>query len=260
MTSSHLVALQWHGAVATITMNDPATLNAASLSMVEELAATLAQASMEARAIILTGEGRAFCSGANLAQFDFADPDYDAGAGLETHYSPLIEQIRQSPCPIVAAVNGAAAGFGCALTFACDFAVAGEGAFFLLPFRNIGLVADAGVAYLVQKAAGRMRASEMMLLGDRIPAAQALAWGLVNRVVAKEDLLTSASAVAERLANGPPMALSLMRRLGWLAGEISFEQMLALEREYQTQVGRTAEHREGVAAFLEKRQADFHRS
>jgi len=253
------IAVRRADTVVTIVMNDPSTLNAASISMVEELLEAFEQAADEARAIVLTGAGKGFCSGANLSgdSLDPSHPDYDAGAYIETHYNPLMRKIRDTPVPVVAAVNGAAAGIGCSIALACDFVVAGERSYFLQAFRNIGLVPDGGSAYLIQRAAGRLRAVEMMMLGERIMPQQSLAWGLVNRVVADDELLATATDIAKRLADGPTVALRMIKEIAWAATESSFEEMLGLERRLQLAAGRTADHREGVAAFLEKRQARF---
>jgi 2-(1,2-epoxy-1,2-dihydrophenyl)acetyl-CoA isomerase len=188
---------------------------------------------------------------------DPSEPRYDAGHALDTHYNPLMRTIRDLPIPIVAALNGAAAGIGCSIALACDIIVAGESGYLIQAFRRIGLVPDGGSAFLLTKATGRLRASEMMLLGDKIPAAKALEWGLVNDVVPDSKLRAAALAVAEKLAGGPTLALAMIRQLTWAAGDLDFEGVLALERRLQRSAGRTADHREGVAAFFEKRQARF---
>ena len=244
--------------VATITLNDPGTLNAASFAMVGELIAGLEGVVIPgARAIVLTGAGRGFCSGAKLSDLDPSEPDYDAGAALETVYQPLMRTIRDLSVPIVAAVNGAAAGVGCAIALAGDLILATEDAYFLQAFRRIGLVPDGGSVWLLAHAVGRARTMEMMLLGERIPAQRALEWGLINRVVAKDELAEQAFELASNLANGPTVALRAMREQCWKATEASFDDILALERRQQRVAGRTADHREGIAAFLDKRPAAF---
>jgi 2-(1,2-epoxy-1,2-dihydrophenyl)acetyl-CoA isomerase len=252
------IDLEMNGDVAVIAMDDPATLNAASLAMVDQLLAAFESASRSARAIVLTGRGRGFCTGANLGgTLDPEVPGYDAGLFLETHYNRLMQGIRSLSIPIVTAVNGPAAGIGATLGLAGDLIVAGRSAFFLQAFSRIGLVPDGGSAFLLIRAAGRPRAMEMLLLGERIDAEQAHLWGLVNRVVDDAQLLVEAIALAKRLARGPTVALGMTRRLAWTAMERSLDEMLSQEREMQRTAGRTEDHREGVAAFLEKRAAQF---
>ncbi|MET3472288.1 2-(1,2-epoxy-1,2-dihydrophenyl)acetyl-CoA isomerase [Novosphingobium sp. 1529] len=256
--SADLVLVDWHGDVAVLTLNDPATLNAASQPMVQRLLEVLDDLFESARCLVITGAGRAFCSGANLSSAgDCTAPGYDAGAQLDTHYNPLIQRLRTAPIPIVTAINGAAAGFGASLALAGDLSVAADTGYFLQAFRHIGLVPDGGSAFMLVHAAGRVRASEMMLLGNRIAAAQALEWGMINRVVPAAQLLDAALGLAQDLAAGPTQALGLIRRLCWDAAERGFSEMLAQERMAQQEAGRTADHREGIGAFLAKRKPAF---
>jgi 2-(1,2-epoxy-1,2-dihydrophenyl)acetyl-CoA isomerase len=245
------------GDVAIIRLNDERTLNAVSAEMVEELRDALDEVCGSSGAIILTGTGRGFCSGANLGDFDINKPDYDAGAVLATHSNPLMLQLRALPIPFIAAVNGPAAGIGCAFALAADLIVAAEGSYFLQAFRRIGLVPDGGSAFLLTRAIGRVRAMEMMLLGEKIPAAKALEWGLINRVVPPESLVDNALALACELAAGPRNSLSTIRKMCWEALESDFATQLARESVLQRDAGRTADYREGVAAFLQKRPARF---
>lgn len=259
MTSYRHILLTHADGVATLTMNDPATLNAASFDMAIEIRQGLEQAVLDgARALIITGAGRGFCSGANLSgDLDPNVPRYDAGAALDTHYAPLMRAMRDLDIPVVTAVNGAAAGIGCSIALAGDIVLAADNSYFLQAFRRIGLVPDGGSAYLLAHAAGRVRAMEMMLLGDKIPAGKALEWGLVTRVHPAAELMDAAKAVASNLANGPTQALRRIREQCWAATEASFDQVLAMERRQQRETGRTSDHREGIAAFLEKRPAAF---
>ncbi|KEQ52017.1 enoyl-CoA hydratase-related protein [Sphingobium chlorophenolicum] len=245
--------------VATLTLNDPKTLNALSADMVEQLMAALDRAEREARAVILTGSGRGFCSGANLSggDVDPAAEGYDAGLLLETHYNPLILRMRDLKLPIVAAVNGVAAGIGFSMALVSDHVIAAESAYFYQAFRHIGLVPDGGSAYLLVRAIGRLRAAKMMMAGERVSSADALAAGLVNSVSAGDALLSDAFAFATGLATGPTVALHLIKRLSWESDGLDFEQALRLERQFQFEAGRTADHREGVAAFLAKRTPGF---
>lgn len=247
------------GDVAVIRMNDPDVLNAMSATLGTELLDALRTAAGEARAIMLGSVGRAFCSGANLADggFDLDDPERDAGARLETIFNPMILEMRACPLPIVTAVRGAAAGVGCGIACAGDLVLAGEGAFFYQAFRHVGLTPDGGSTYLLSKAIGRVRAMEMMLLGTRLRAPQALEWGLVNRVVPDAMVDEEALALAAELAQGP-RSLGFIKASAWAALESSLEEQLARERHYQREAGRTADFLEGVASFREKRPAEFH--
>jgi len=251
--------------VATITLSDPATMNAAGVDLILELAdafGAVAAGAQGARAVILTGEGRGFCSGANLSGGGAAgrapgsDGRPDAGAALEAHYNPFVSLMRDFPMPIVTAVNGAAAGVGCSLALLGDLIVAGESAYFLQAFRRIGLVPDGGSTYLLPRMIGRARAMEMTMLGERLPAARALEWGLINRVVPDADLMAEAGKLALELAKGPK-ALGMIRRLMWQSLDSAWSEQLTHERETQTVAGRTDDFIEGVSAFLQKRPAQF---
>ncbi|OQW62067.1 MAG: 2-(1,2-epoxy-1,2-dihydrophenyl)acetyl-CoA isomerase [Proteobacteria bacterium HN_bin10] len=245
--------------VALITLSDPATLNAISVEMTGELTVFFQRATEEARAIVLTGEGRAFSSGANLASgappID-AEGQPDLGGRLEKTFNPFVTMLRDLPIPYVTAVNGAAAGIGCSFALLGDLIVAGERAYFLQAFRRIGLVPDGSATYHLPRMIGRVRAMEMMLLGERIPARQAFEWGLVNRCVSDAELLPTAKALAFELANGPA-SLGMIRRLAWASLDNSWEEQLQAERQAQRQAGRTEDFREGVQAFFEKRPANF---
>ncbi len=250
--------------LAVITLNDPSTLNAAGFDLADELAHAFraaAQGVLDARAVILTGEGRGFCSGANLSGAGVApalDPDGkpDAGRALETHYNPLLTLMRDFPLPLVTAVNGAAAGVGCSMALMGDMIVAGESAYFLQAFRRIGLVPDGGSTYLLPRMVGRARAMEMTLLGDKLPAATALEWGLINRCVPDADLMATATSIARQLADGPK-SLGMIRKLMWDALDNDWDAQLQAERIGQRDAGKTEDFVEGVTAFLQKRKAEF---
>ncbi|MEY4255994.1 MAG: hypothetical protein RLZZ141_1221 [Pseudomonadota bacterium] len=251
--------------VAVITMNDPSAMNAAGLEMVTELLDAfnrVALGAVSARAVILTGEGRGFCSGANLSGGGAsgreveADGKPDAGRALETHYNPLVSMMRDYPMPIVTAVNGAAAGVGCSLALLGDIIVAGESGYFLQAFRRIGLVPDGGSTYLLPRMIGKARAMEMALMGDKISAAKALEWGLINRCVADADLMSTAMGLAKELANGP-MALGLIRKIMWESLDADWTGQLDTERKTQRKAGKSHDFIEGVSAFLQKRVAQF---
>ena len=261
------VKLSVEDGVAIITLSDPATMNAAGIDVANELTDAfrrVATGKVSARAIVLTGEGRGFCSGANLSGGGAAgaggtlDADGlpDAGRGLELYYNPLVTLMRDSEIPIVTAVNGAAAGVGCSLALLGDIVVAAESSYFLQAFRRIGLVPDGGSTYILPRLIGKARAMEMALLGDKIPAKTALDWGLVNRCVPDAELMTTALGIAKELARGP-MSLGMIRQLIWASMDQTWLEQLHDERLSQRVAGKSADFREGVSAFLQKRPAAF---
>lgn len=243
--------------IATITLARPERMNALGKAMFASIHQALDLAEEEgARCLLLTGEGRAFCSGADLAD-ESVTRRTDLGDVIDEYYNPLARRLAGLDIPVVSAVNGPAVGAGAGLALSGDIVVMARSAYFQLAFVNIGLVPDGGTSWLVNHAVGRMRALEMALMGERVGAEQALEWGLVTRVVDDPHCLTSARELAVRLANGPTKAMGMMRRQIRAASGSSFDASLALERDNQREAGRTADFREGVAAFLEKRAADF---
>ncbi len=244
--------------VARIALNDPKTMNAANEAMGHELVDAFDIAAREARAVLLTGEGKAFCSGGNLAAAVelLGDPTRDFGGQLERSLNAVLIAIKRIEVPVVTAIRGAAAGYGAGLAAAGDLVIMGESAFFYLAFRHVGLVPDGGSTYLLAKAIGRTRAMELMLLGEKLPAAKALAWGLANRVVPDAELDDAALALARELAAGP-RSLGLMKRMTWDALDCSFEAALDTERRFQRDAGRSDDFIEGVTAFGEKRKPSF---
>ena len=243
-------------AVATLTIARPDTLNALSSRTVDELRAAVEESGRSgARCLLITGEGRGFSSGADLTSGGGL-PD-DAGEALEKHFNPLIEAMFELPIPIVAAVNGPAAGAGCSIALAADVVIAARSAYFLQAFVNIGLIPDAGATWLLPRLAGRARAMEMMMLGQRISAEQAQAWGMIARVVDDEHLASEAMLVATQLAQGPTVALGLIRKLAREAEELPLTEALAAERAAQREAGRTEDFKAAVMAFLQKRQPRF---
>lgn len=248
------------GGVAVITLADPATLNAIAPEMIAEVDAFIDRAVKEARAIVLTGEGRGFSSGANLAGRDRPTSDdggLDLGIRLEQTYNPFVTKLRELPIPIVTAVNGAAAGIGCSFALLGDIIVAGESAYFLQAFRRIGLVPDGSATYHLPRMATRARAMEMMLLGEKLPAAKALEWGLINRCVPDAELMPTAMAIATELANGPTKTLGMIRQMVWRSLDADWNEQLHDERTTQRLAGRTEDFVEGVQAFFQKRPAKF---
>ena len=249
--------------IGVITLADPSTLNAAGLDLMDELQQAFGAMKADAtvRCVVLTGEGRGFCSGANLSgrgpAADTPDPEGpDAGASLEAVYNPFVTSLREYPVPIVTAVNGVAAGVGCSLALMGDIIVAAESAYFLQAFRRIGLVPDGGSTYLLPRLIGKARAMEMALLGDKVPAKTALDWGLVNRCVADDQLMATAMELAKALATGPK-ALGAIRKLVWESLDEEWAAQLHAERLAQKTAGRTEDSREGILAFLQKRPAEF---
>ncbi|KCZ87143.1 enoyl-CoA hydratase/isomerase [Hyphomonas johnsonii] len=258
------IAYELNGDTAIISFDDAATMNACGVDTAQELLHAFDRASVEARCTILTGKGRGFCSGANLGAnpgggaaptLPVSGPD--AGRALDTHYNPLILAIQDHPHPVITAVNGPAAGIGCAIGLMGDLVVCGKSGYFLQAFRRIGLVPDGGSTYLLARTIGRARAMEMTLLGEKVHAEQALAWGLVNRVVEDDALMDTALQLAAQLAAGPTRALALTRKLVWDACDGDFKGALRAERLAQRTAGRTSDFAEGVKAFLEKRKAQF---
>lgn len=256
MSFEHIRLEQQPASFATITIARPDRLNALSGQTVDELRAAVEQvAASEARCLLLTGEGRGFSSGADLA--GSGGLPEDAGLALEKHFNPLIEALFALDIPVVAAVNGPCAGAGCSLALSADIVIAARSAYFLQAFVNIGLIPDAGATWLLPRLAGRARALEMMMLGERIPADKALEWGLVSRVVEAEELMEEAVALAANLARGPTVALGLIRRLARDAEQLPLSEALAAERAAQREAGKTQDFRSAVFAFLEKRQPRF---
>jgi len=244
--------------VARLSLNDPGTLNAVTEEMGHEIVDALDRATKEAKAVLITGEGKAFCSGANLAAAVdmLPDPMRDVGGQLDRAFNPALIAIKRMNLPVVTAIRGAAAGFGAGLAMAGDVVLFSENAYLFLAFRNVGLVPDGGASYLLSKAAGRVRAMELMLLGGKLPAAKALEWGVATRVVADDELDATAAAMAAELASGP-RSLGYIKRMAWEALDASFETALDNERRYQREAGRSDDFVEGVTAFGQKRKPQF---
>jgi 2-(1,2-epoxy-1,2-dihydrophenyl)acetyl-CoA isomerase len=244
------------GAVLTITLNRPDVLNAFTREMHRAFAGALEEAAAaDVRAVVLTGAGRGFCVGQDLHEFQEASGDI--ASHLEHNYHPNIRAIRELEKPVIAAVNGPAAGAGLSLACACDLRVAADDATFVPAFINIGLVPDSGGTYFVRRLLGTARAFEFFGTGRRLTAAQAHAWGLVNEVVESASLAARAAELAARLASLPTRALGMTKRLFDHAEHATLDEQLALEAKLQAQATQTADFREGVAAFLEKREPRF---
>lgn len=248
-------------AIATITLNRPERLNAAPPAMFNEISDALGRLPDQgARALVITGEGRAFCSGADLAGRD-GEQTISGGerahAALTSSYNPAMLLLAQLPIPVVTAVNGPAAGIGCSLALAGDFVIAGKSAYFLQAFVNIGLVPDGGASWMLPRLIGKARATEMMMLGERIPAEKAADWGLIYKAVEDAVLLDEARALAARLAAGPTFAAGLIRQGIAAALEQDYATAMAAEAERQRVAGDSEDAREGAIAFLTKRKPEF---
>jgi 2-(1,2-epoxy-1,2-dihydrophenyl)acetyl-CoA isomerase len=243
------------GAVLTITLNRPEKLNALDASVHAGLREALAEgAEPDVRAVVLTGAGRGFCVGQDLGEFSEVG---DIGAALQERYHPNVLAIRALEKPVLAAVNGVAAGAGLSLACACDLRIASDSATLVPGFIGIGLVPDAGGAYFLGRLLGTPRAFELMASGRRLTAEEALEWGLVSEVVPEDRLGKRAAEVAARWAAGPTRGIALTKRLFDSAERASLQETLALEAELQAEATGTQDFAEGVAAFMEKRQAEF---
>jgi 2-(1,2-epoxy-1,2-dihydrophenyl)acetyl-CoA isomerase len=255
------VALERRGGVLRVVLDRAASLNAFDARLAADLRDALAVAAGDdaVRAVVLTGAGRAFSSGADLKAGFEQDPagHPDLGTALRERYHPVIAGIRELPKPVVAAVNGPAVGIGCSLALACDLVLTAESAYFLLAFVNIGLAPDGGASLLIPARAGHARAAELAMLGERLPAARALEWGLVNRVVPDAELAAEADALAERLAAGPTLAYAAIKRQLNRSAFAGLAGQLELEAEVQEELAASADFREGVRAFTERRPAEF---
>jgi 2-(1,2-epoxy-1,2-dihydrophenyl)acetyl-CoA isomerase len=257
--SDQRISLEFDGKVAVLKFNHPEVLNAIGAQMLGELreaVRAVADPANGARCLLLTGEGRAFCSGANLAD-DANKPRQSSGDTLRGGYHPMLMALRDLDMPMISAVNGAAAGVGMSLAIMADLVCASKNAYFLQAFARIGLIPDGGATFLLPRLIGWGRAMELSLLAEKLPAEKAYEWGLVNRLYDDQaQLMTGAMALARQLADGPK-SLALIRRAYWESTRNSYEQQLDLEAQIQTQAGKTEDFREGVAAFIGKRPAQF---
>jgi 2-(1,2-epoxy-1,2-dihydrophenyl)acetyl-CoA isomerase len=264
MDDLETVNVRREGAAATLELNRPETLNAWNAQLGRDLLAAITGVAEDdaVRAVVITGAGRAFSAGADLRDLSGREERTPEGHPdvrrvLTERYHPIITTIRTMPKPVVAAVNGPAVGIGLSLALAADLVVAAESAYLLLAFVNIGLVPDGGSSLFIPARVGFARASEMAMLGERIPAAKALDWGLVNRVVADDAFAAEVAALRDRLAAGPTRSYAGSKRQlnHWLYARM--EEQLELEADIQQEMAGSPDFAEGVAAFVEKRQPGF---
>lgn len=248
--------------VLTITLNRPDALNAFD----DELSAALQQAlkyaekAPEVRCIVLTGSGRGFCAGQDLKSRSVSADNGSVphlGESIEKRYAPIINKLNNIEKPVIAAINGVAAGAGASLAFACDMRLAVPEAKFIQAFVKVGLIPDSGACWLLPRLIGLGRAIELCMTGTPMSAEQGLAWGAINRIVSAENLLQETLTLATQLAQGPAKALGLMKRAFPYALEHSLSDYLAYEANLQEIAGRTSDYKEGVSAFSEKRQPAF---
>lgn len=247
--------------VATLTLHRPERLNSFTVAMHGEVRAALdaIAADTSIRCLVLTGAGRGFCAGQDLSDRAVA-PDaagIDLGASIENYYKPMLQRLRALPMPTIAAVNGVAAGAGANIPFACDLVYAAQSASFIQSFSKLGLVPDCGGTWWLPRLAGPARAMGLALLGEKLPAAQAAEWGLIWRCVDDDQLQSAVMAVARQLAAGPTRGFVRTRQAIDAAMLMPLDAALDLERDYQRELGRSADYREGVSAFIEKRAAHF---
>lgn len=259
--SYETVIWEQSGAVGRLTLNRPDSLNAWTAEFGRELRQVIEgeAADSSVRAVLITGAGRGFSSGADLkAGFDPAEDGMpDIRKELHDLYHPAIAGVRRLPKPVVAAVNGPAVGIGCSLALACDLVMAAESSFLGLAFVNIGLMPDGGSTAFVPPAVGKARAFQMALLGERVPAEKAIEWGLVNWVYPDDSLMNEANALVERLAAGPTRSYASSKRALNQAIYGDLDGQLDLEAELQHALGRSKDFLEGAAAFVEKRDPAF---
>lgn len=256
------IQLEKRGDVAVITLNRPASLNSLNTQVGQEFQAAVAEAQNSgARAVVLTGAGRAFCAGGDLREMQkIAERDGRVEAFFDEPLRMLNEcilLIRNTPLPFVAAVNGAASGGGCNLALACDIIVAGESARFNQAFIKIGLVPDCGGTFILPRLVGLKRATEMLMTGDVVDARRALEMGMINAVAPDDELMARAMAMAEKLAQAPTVAVGYIKKLLEASAKNDYSEQLELERKTQIEAGQTQDFREGVTAFIEKRPAKF---
>lgn len=247
--------------VAVLILNRPDRMNSFNTEMHAEVRDAIKQAkkSEEVRCLLITGNGRGFCAGQDLSDRN-VDPNAEMpnlGESIEKNYNPLIRSLQALEMPVICAVNGVAAGAGANIAFACDIVLAARSASFIQAFCKIGLVPDSGGTWTLPRLVGHARAMALSMLGDKISAEQAMAWGMIWKCIDDEALKDEALAMAKQLATQPTKGLALIKRAIQSSWDNSFDEQLDLERDLQTLAGRTEDYREGVSAFMNKRQPTF---
>ena len=255
------ILFQVEAGVAVITLNRPKQLNSFNPEMHKALKCALKQAEADdsVRAVLLTGAGRGFCAGQDLndRNVNRGAEMPDLGESIEKYYNPLIKQISNMPKPVIAAVNGVAAGAGANIAFACDIVFAAQSASFIQAFCKIGLVPDSGGTWVLPRLIGSARAKALMLLGDKVTASQAQEWGMIWQCVEDEALIETAMSVANHLATQPTKGLGFIKHALNHSSENSLEDQLNMEKDLQRLAGQTDDYREGIAAFFDKRAPEF---
>ncbi|EHU1441502.1 2-(1,2-epoxy-1,2-dihydrophenyl)acetyl-CoA isomerase [Acinetobacter baumannii] len=260
MDYQNIIAEEKNG-VGYLTFNRPKALNSFNVDMHREVAEVLNQwtKNPEVRCVVISGEGRGFCAGQDLGD-RVVDPNADApdlGYSIETYYNPLIKTIVNMPKPVICAVNGVAAGAGANIALACDLVIAAKSANFVQAFCRLGLVPDSAGTWFLPRAVGHARAMGLALLGDKLPAETAKEWGMIWDVVEDAELKTKATELAERLAKQPTFGLSLIKKAIHQSSNNTFDEQMLLERDLQRIAGRSEDYREGVQAFMNKREPNF---
>ena len=246
--------------VLRVTLNRPEKLNAFNPAVHEGLAGAMTRAESDTavRCVLVTGAGRGFCAGADLNQRDMkSDKPIDLGSGLEAWYNPLVKRMRALPKPIICAVNGVAAGAGANFALACDIVLAARSASFIQAFVKIGLVPDCGGSYFLPRLAGTQRAMALAMTGERLSAEDAERYGVIWKCVDDAELGPEAEKLARALASGPTRSLGLIKKAMYASAGNTLDAQLDLERDLQREIGKGADYREGVSAFLEKRKPAF---
>lgn len=260
MDYQNIIAEEKNG-VGYLTFNRPKALNSFNVDMHREVAEVLSQwtKNPDVRCVVISGEGRGFCAGQDLGD-RVVDPNAEApdlGYSIETYYNPLIKTIVNMPKPVICAVNGVAAGAGANIALACDLVIAARSANFVQAFCRLGLVPDSAGTWFLPRAVGHARAMGLTLLGDKLPAETAKEWGMIWDVVEDAELKTKVTELAERLAKQPTFGLSLIKKAIHQSSNNTFDEQMLLERDLQRIAGRSEDYREGVQAFMNKREPNF---
>jgi 2-(1,2-epoxy-1,2-dihydrophenyl)acetyl-CoA isomerase len=260
VTASQDLLYSVEDGIARLTFNRPDKLNSFNVRMHQEVAQALdGLVERGARVLVMTGAGRGFCAGQDLADRAVAPGGQgaDLGDSIERYYKPLIQKLRSLPMPVIAAVNGVAAGAGANIALACDLVIAARSASFVQAFCRLGLVPDSGGTWTLPRLVGNARALGLSLLGDKLPAEQALAWGMIWKCVDDAELPPTVDALARQLALAPTRGLAATKSAIYGGWQHTLEEQLDVERDLQRELGRSADYAEGVAAFTEKRTPSF---